>query len=183
MPKILTNVKDDICRITRQMMADEGYENLNIRAVAGKCGIGMGTIYNYYHSKEEIVAEIVLNDWNVILRCMDQANRNGREPMARLESIFGHLQGFIAGFHGTWVQMSMASGKSPDQARVRCRRHDFRHQLAERIGVSIGSEPHVFCSDLIARLFLSYAPEPGFQFKQMAPAISGMLMGCSDSAL
>jgi AcrR family transcriptional regulator len=181
MPKILTNVKDDICRVTRQMMADDGYENLNIRAVAGKCGIGMGTIYNYFHSKEEIVAEIVVSDWNVILRCMDQANRSGREPMEKLESIFGLLQGFIVGFHGTWVQMSIASGKSSDQERVRCRRHDYRHQLAERIGASIGSERNAFCADLIARLFLSYAPEPGFLFRQIAPAINGVLKGCAES--
>jgi AcrR family transcriptional regulator len=182
MPKILNNVKDDICRVTRQMMADEGYENLNVRSVAGKCGIGMGTIYNYYHSKEEIVAEIVLEDWNVILRRMDQANRVGREPMARLESVFGLLQEFIVGFHGTWVQMSMASGTPPDNQGMRCRRHDYRHQLAERVDAATGSKADTFCSDLVARLFLSYAMEPGFQFRQMAPAISGVLKGCSDSA-
>jgi AcrR family transcriptional regulator len=116
MPKILTNVKDDICRVTRQMMADEGYVNLNVRSVAGKCGIGMGTIYNYYHSKEEIVAEIVVEDWNIILRRMDQAIRTGRDPMVRLESVFGLLQEFITGFHGTWFQKHRRTRKSCDAA-------------------------------------------------------------------
>jgi len=179
MPKILANVKDDICRTTRRMLEENGYGDLNIRAIAGRCGIGMGTIYNYFRSKEEIVAEIVLEDWNLILRRMDQANRQIGEPMKRLSAVFALLQEYISGFHGTWMQMNMADAEKPDQERMRCRRHDYRRQLAERILASAGMEPPVldaFRADLIARLFLSYSPEPGFHFEKIEPAITGILL-------
>ena len=186
MPKILTNVKEDICRTTRRMLDEEGYESLNIRAIAGKCGIGMGTIYNYYHAKEEIVAEIVMGDWNLILRRMDQSVRAPGEPLAKLSAVFGLLQEFIVGFHGTWMQMSLASEQAPDRESIRCRRNDYRHQLAERVAAAVGTGsvvPDPFCMDLVARLFLSYAPEPGFRFEKLVPAIAGILAGCGGAAL
>ena len=86
MPKLLPNVKEDICRTARQMLAEENYADFSIRNVAVRCGIGMGTIYNYFSSKEEIVAEILLADWHVVLRRMDQANRAPGLPMERLET-------------------------------------------------------------------------------------------------
>ena len=112
MPKVLTNVKDDICRVSRQMLAEEGYEKFSIRTVAGKCGIGMGTIYNYYSSKDEIIKETVMNDWEIMLRRMDHSNRTATKVDEKLASIYACVREFVIGFHGTWIEMALAGPKN-----------------------------------------------------------------------
>jgi AcrR family transcriptional regulator len=72
MPKNLQNVREDILGVTRAMIAESGYADLNIRNIAVKCGIGTGTFYNYFSSKQEVVAAIVMHEWELTLRKMDK---------------------------------------------------------------------------------------------------------------
>lgn len=190
MPKLMPNLKEDICRTTRQMMAQEGYPGIGIRSIASRCGIGMGTIYNYFSSKEEIIAEILLEDWNVILRRMDQANRTYTLPMERLSAQFALLQEFLGVFHGPWIRQGMTQDDKVELVKHRYRSVDYKLQMAERIAVGIAPETTpgtfsacmIFHADLIARLFFSYAPQPGFLFSRIAPAIEAILPLCRSSA-
>lgn len=190
MPKLLPNLKEDICRTTRQMMAQEGYASIGIRSIASRCGIGMGTIYNYFSSKEEIIAEILLEDWNVILRRMDQANRTHTLPMERLAAQFVLLQEFLGVYHGPWIRQGMNQDDKAALAKHHYKRVDYQQHMAERIAAGMVPEKvsgaHVedtlFYADLIARLFFSYAPQAGFLFSRIAPTIEAILLLCHSSS-
>ena len=63
MPKILENVRDEILEKARKILMEEGAEQLTMRHVADACGIAPGTIYNYFDSKEKLLAVVLFDDW------------------------------------------------------------------------------------------------------------------------
>ena len=69
MPKICSNAKENILRIAKKIIANEGYEKLTIRDVAKQTGYGVGTIYNYFPNKLAIVASLFLEEWEVANQC------------------------------------------------------------------------------------------------------------------
>ena len=68
MPKIIENLENRLPAEARKQMGEVGYTAMTIRSVAKACGVGVGTVYNYYASKDELIASFMLMDWN---RCME----------------------------------------------------------------------------------------------------------------
>jgi AcrR family transcriptional regulator len=64
MPKIIDNLRDTIINTGREILLKEGYSSFSIRTLAEKSGIATGTIYNYFESKVQILANILIRDWN-----------------------------------------------------------------------------------------------------------------------
>ena len=44
----------------------QGLAALNIRSVASACGVSVGSIYNYFHSKSDLTASAVEDVWHDI---------------------------------------------------------------------------------------------------------------------
>ena len=70
MPKILDNVKADLISHTRKLLQEKGYGAVSMRAVAFECHIAPGTIYNYFSSKDEMIAACMSEDWGNTLDSM-----------------------------------------------------------------------------------------------------------------
>ncbi len=58
--------KEAILNVSRQLMQEQGWAALNIRNVAAACGVSVGSIYNYFHSKSDLLAESVESIWRDI---------------------------------------------------------------------------------------------------------------------
>ena len=46
-----------------QILLEEGYGALTMRAVAARCGIAVGTVYNYFPAKDMMVGNVILAGW------------------------------------------------------------------------------------------------------------------------
>lgn len=55
--------KEAILCVSRELIRTQGWEAVNIRAVAKECNISVGSIYNYFHSKSDLVASTVESIW------------------------------------------------------------------------------------------------------------------------
>lgn len=55
--------KDAILRVSRELIQTKGWESINIRTLAKECNISVGSIYNYFHSKSDLVAATVESIW------------------------------------------------------------------------------------------------------------------------
>lgn len=67
MPKIIENLENRLIEEAKKQIEEFGYGAMTIRSVAKACGVGVGTVYNYFSSKEELVATNLLEDWK---RCI-----------------------------------------------------------------------------------------------------------------
>ena len=73
MPKILFDVREKLLQAARKSLKENGYQALSVREIARTCGIGTGTVYNYFHSKDELLALVILEDWDDTLKNIDAA--------------------------------------------------------------------------------------------------------------
>ena len=55
--------KEEILRISRELIRREGWSDVNIRSVAAACGVSVGSIYNYFESKSALVGAAVESVW------------------------------------------------------------------------------------------------------------------------
>lgn len=67
MPKIINNLREKLMVKGREILIFKGYNSLNIRDLVKECDIAIGTFYNYYKNKDEIVNAIIKADWEKII--------------------------------------------------------------------------------------------------------------------
>lgn len=58
--------KEIILEASKKLIREEGLNSINIRSVASACGVSVGSIYNYFDSKSELVAATVESIWSEI---------------------------------------------------------------------------------------------------------------------
>lgn len=68
MPKKLDNVRDEIIKVALKMFLEEDISKISIRKIAIKSRISIGTIYNYFPSKEDLIKEVIKIKTSDILR-------------------------------------------------------------------------------------------------------------------
>ena len=59
--------REEIMRVSRKIVSEKGLPALNMRALAKECGIALGTLYNYYSDKDELVVAAIESVWQDIL--------------------------------------------------------------------------------------------------------------------
>lgn len=128
MPKILENVREQLLNETRKQIAEQGYAKTTVRSVAEACGLGVGTVYNYFPSKDMLIATFMAEDWQCALQGMRQCN--SLEAKVVLKNMYDALIDFIRKYHSLFVDEDAAKVF----ATVFSERHkQLRDQLAEFI--------------------------------------------------
>lgn len=59
--------REKIMSVSRKIVSEKGLPALNMRALAKECGIALGTLYNYYSDKDELVVDAIESVWQDIL--------------------------------------------------------------------------------------------------------------------
>ncbi len=93
MPKIIENVREQLLSEAKTQIAEKGYAETTIRSVANACGLGVGTVYNYFKSKDMLIATFMAQDWQECLAKVKSCKSS--EPEVILNSIFCALQEYM----------------------------------------------------------------------------------------
>lgn len=60
---------------SRMLIREQGWTAVNIRSVAAACGVSIGSIYNYFHSKSDLISAAVESVWYEIFHISEQEGR------------------------------------------------------------------------------------------------------------
>lgn len=83
--------KEAIIMASKEIVIDSGMHALNIREVAKRCNASVGSIYNYFPSKEDLVMSTVRSIWAEIFQEKgDDASQD--DFIAYVESLFRKIQ-------------------------------------------------------------------------------------------
>lgn len=179
MPKILNNVREDILKVARDTLINSGYSKISMREIAVKCGIGTGTMYNYFKSKQEIITCILNSDWATMIRRMENSNKTNHESINKLEFIFTELSFFMNHTHNIWNENLFDELDVTQLCKAKERREVSSIQLSnivlEAINKNICYEKDDFLSDLLTGLFLSFANKSDIEFEKLKPYIIKLL--------
>ncbi len=62
MPKKIENVSQRILDATLKIYREEGFEKISMRRVADESGLAVGTLYNRFEDKDELLAQVLAGD-------------------------------------------------------------------------------------------------------------------------
>lgn len=65
MNKAVTS-REDILAVSKEMVAENGMQAINMRNVAGSCGVAVGSVYNYFPSKNDLMIAVIDAIWKEI---------------------------------------------------------------------------------------------------------------------
>ncbi len=144
MPKIIDNLSEKLIREAHRQVMESGYAALNIRSVAKNCGVGVGTVYNYFPSKEALVAAFLVEDWMGRLNTVRHTAGSSDCIDPALEAIYRVLREFNQDYSTLFRDFALSSpAPSP-------RYHEMlRSQLSDIL--------RPFCPDDFTSLFVSEA--------------------------
>lgn len=91
MPKIIENLESKLIEEAKRQIEESGYGAVTIRSVAKACGVGVGTVYNYFSSKEDLLAVHMLGDWNSCVAAIHAVSTYSDSPAPVAHCIFDQL--------------------------------------------------------------------------------------------
>ncbi len=156
MPKIIENVREQLLSEAKRQISERGYANTTIRSVAGECGLATGTVYNYFKSKDMLIATFVLEDWHAAFNGIKSCRTNDAEVL--LKCIYDALVGFSK------KHEALFSDRDAKQvfATVFSERHAIlRKQIAEIVSPLIDSDEGEkdFVASFVAESLLHWTME------------------------
>ena len=93
MPKIIQNLKEQFLAEAKRQISEHGYAKTTIRSIASACGVGVGTVYNYFPSKDTLIASFLLEDWLITLENMQKRSCN--DFKTTLKAVYDELNAFL----------------------------------------------------------------------------------------
>lgn len=96
MPKIIENLESRLMEEAQKQIEQVGYGALTIRDLAKACGVGVGTVYNYFPSKDALLASYLLLDWKDCVRAIEAVSETADAPDPVLRCIHDRLVAYSA---------------------------------------------------------------------------------------
>ena len=94
MPKIINKLEENILAAARRLVAEQGYAAVTMRAIAKECGIAVGTFYNYYPSKDAMLAACLLHDWQTALASAGERTAAAQSAEEAVGAVFDAVRAF-----------------------------------------------------------------------------------------
>ena len=168
MPKVIAELRPSILERARTALLDEGYGALTMRGIAKACGVAVGTVYNYFPSKDMLVASVMLEDWRAALRRMEELPPAPTAPEA-LENVFRELTVFCARYGAIWKEYTDTGHIAPITG-------GYHHQLVDQLAQAVSAALAPFtplCSPalpgFLAEALLNAAPGGPERFRELSP--------------
>ena len=156
MPKIIENVRGKLIDEAKEQIATNGYESVTIRSIAKGCGLGLGTFYNYFKSKDLLIATFLLEDWKDRISKIRENHANESDPMVVVHALYDEVTSFIKEYDSIFTSPTAIRSFSMTGPGY----HKFvRNQVAEPIYNSCilaGIENAEFLSLFIAESVLTW---------------------------
>ena len=103
MAKIIDNLYLDIQEVGKKILLEDGYKKMTLRLVAQKCNIATGTVYNYFKSKDQLVATIMFKDWKDMIENTIPKISNVECSIDGLKLVFNMIKDYTAIYQKAWL--------------------------------------------------------------------------------
>lgn len=110
MPKIIPELRKRFVAAARRRVLEGEDHDVTIRQVARDCDTAVGTVYNYFPSKEALITAVMLEDWQACCADMEADARAQQTALSALAAITAALRRFTARYAPTWRHYAAAKG-------------------------------------------------------------------------
>ena len=168
MPKIIENLKPRLIEEARRQVKEFGYNAMAVRSIAKSCGVSVGTVYNYFPSKDDLLAACMLEDWNRCIESINDAASGSDDPETLVRCIYDQLLAYGRSYEAVFHDPHAVSGYAGASGRY----HGMlRAQLASPLRKYCGSD---FSADFISEALLTWTME-GIEIEKLYSEIKKLL--------
>lgn len=139
MPKTIEDPRQEILKQAKMIMVNEGYKGLNMRTVAKKCNFAVGTIYNYFPTKDDLLAQLMADYWEEYYGVLGKVDQEDLDLLSKLRKIYEQLELFLNTFLETWLKMNRDIHYQHSEKGFK-RKEDFTEKLIIKLKIMIEKE-------------------------------------------
>ncbi len=81
------DIRRTILDVTRELLIEQGITQLSIRMIARQVGCSVGTIYFYFHNKDELIHSLIEEGFEKLIELQDHTEAEFDNPLQRLEQL------------------------------------------------------------------------------------------------
>ncbi|WP_428770784.1 TetR/AcrR family transcriptional regulator [Treponema sp. HNW] len=109
--------KEEILEACKAIVSEKGLAALNMRAVAKRCNIALGSVYNYFYSKDALIMAAVESVWHSIFGTASKY-KPGISFTEYMEAVFKKIKKGTVKYPDFFTAHSMNfTGNSKEEAR------------------------------------------------------------------
>ena len=150
MPKIIENLEARLLQEAKRQVEEDGYSAMTIRSVAKECGVGVGTVYNYFPSKDALLATYMLEDWNKCVAAINAVSTYSDHPVPLVRCICDQIQNYTKLHSAVFQDETAAAGFAGSHSKYHAL---LRSQLAQPMRKFCSSD---FAAEFIAESLLTW---------------------------
>ena len=174
MPKIIENIREKLIQEAKKQVLEQGYSSMTIRSVATACGVGVGTVYNYFSSKDMLVASFMLEDWLQCQELIAEGCQAAKDAEEALYCMYTQLKQFKESYTSLFTDDGAKEGfSSSSQQRHGMLRAQLAQPLLNWTGKQEKAEPQ-FLADFIAESMLNLTMA-GVEFDKISSVLLQLL--------
>jgi AcrR family transcriptional regulator len=161
--------RERILESARAVFAESGAD-AQIDDVARHAGVGVGTVYRHFPTKQALLAELVRQTFRLFTEWARAALEAGGEPFALIEGLLRRIAETAAGDAG--VQYALASSAGQAQTEAPAEQDELIAVIAELTGRARRAgtiRPGIEATDiamLICGVVSAMSPRPGFDWRR-----------------
>lgn len=96
--------KDIILSAAKDIASRQGITKINIRSVAKNSGIAIGTVYNYFPSKGDLLVAVIEDFWEDAFKNINWKSFSHNNFYDNLETIYNILYTYLSKFKENWLE-------------------------------------------------------------------------------
>jgi AcrR family transcriptional regulator len=119
-----------------KLLFRHGYENMNLRMLAKSIGIRVGSLYNYFDSKQELLFWLLTESHERLLKKLDEISQTAAEPDLQLRSFIAFHLGYLLAEREEAAVLSMEAVHrlSPKNLRTFAR---MQREYTDKVGAIV----------------------------------------------
>ncbi len=134
--------KEELLDAAFELACEKGLSGVSIRAVATKCGVAVGTVYNWYPAKSDLISDVIALFWREALKdCMPKAAECG-DFVAFCEEAGRRMARAFSRFHDGWLA-EIASMRATDLDAAREREQACFSHIRQGLTVAFEKDAHI----------------------------------------
>ncbi len=74
-----------------RVFARQGFHSTRVSDIADEAGVAYGLVYHYFNSKDEVLNELFIERWSLLLVAIEEADRTSSGPREKLGAVAGFI--------------------------------------------------------------------------------------------
>jgi TetR/AcrR family fatty acid metabolism transcriptional regulator len=70
-----------------RVFARQGFHATRVSDIADEAGVAYGLVYHYFRSKDEVLGELFVERWSLLLSAIEETDRTGATPREKLAAV------------------------------------------------------------------------------------------------